>query len=113
MDGYLAALDQHAPARLRQLAEDDLGQLRTSRPDEPGKPDDLARVHVEAHAAVPVAVQVFDAQDLVVAGRGLPPEDIGELPPYHQAHDLGVIQLAAGLTAISRPSRRIATRSQS
>ena len=60
---------------------------------EAGKPHDLARVDVEAHVAVPVALQFGDAQHLAIGAGRAPLEDLGKIAADHQPHDLGVVQL--------------------
>ena len=93
-DRHVPAVEGDLAACLRQLAEDDLGQLGPPRADEARKPDNLARIDIKVRVLVPVAVQAGHPQDLVIRARGVTLKDVGKLAAHHQPHDFGVVQLS-------------------
>ena len=52
---------------------------------------------------MPVAPHIFDAQHLMAGAGGAPLEDVGEIPPDHETHDLGVIQFGRRLDGNEAP----------
>ncbi len=65
------SFEENAAAVSREVAEDNLSQFSPARSHQARKADHLAGVDMKAHAAMPVAVQIFHAQHFprVVAGR--------------------------------------------